>query len=167
MKKPSDFLLLFICGVVLLSFNDAYTAPTSSSRQLKPAHVEAPEYQPPVDASKAKRLFRCVQKENKRLTWDRCLADRAVKRARDLARRNYFGHKDPRSGKNRAWDLIASCCACRYGGENLSKGDSSAEEIHRLFMKSRSHRKNILSHKFNLVGIGCYRDICVELFAGL
>jgi uncharacterized protein YkwD len=140
--------------------------PVSAKPQVVTPTLAAPASNSTVAAQKARQLFLYARQVNKRLLWDSCLADRAVTRARDLVRSNHFGHKDPRTGENRAWDLIASCYSCRYGGENLIKGNSTPKEMHELLMDSPTHRKNITSPKFNRLGVGCYQDICVQLFAG-
>jgi hypothetical protein len=116
---------------------------------------------------KALQLYNCAWRENSRLRWDECLAERAWRRAEDMVKRNYFSHQPPGSDTNPAWDLVASCYQYRYAGENLAKGDLSAEAIHGTLMKSPGHRKNILDQRFQLLGVGCYKNICVELFAGL
>jgi len=121
----------------------------------------------PVRVEKALKLYDCARRENSRLRWDECLADRALRRAKDMVKRNYFSHQPPKSDNNPAWDLVASCHKFRYAGENLAKGDLPAEAIHETLMKSPGHRRNILSPRFHLLGVGCYSNICVELFAGL
>jgi uncharacterized protein YkwD len=78
----------------------------------------------------------------------------------------YFDHRDPATGQNEAWELIAECDAFRFGGENLAKGAGSSDKIHRTLMKSPTHRKNILDRRFDRVGIGCFENLCVQFFAG-
>jgi uncharacterized protein YkwD len=77
-----------------------------------------------------------------------------------------FDHKNPRTGKNDAWNLIASCGRYRCAGENLIRGEDTPRAMHRALMDSRKHRENILNPEFDAVGIGCFRDTCVQLFAG-
>jgi len=120
-----------------------------------------------VLVEKALKLYDCARRANSRLRWDECLADRALRRAKDMVKRDYFSHQPPKSDHNPAWDLVASCHKFRYAGENLAKGDLPAEAIHETLMKSPGHRKNILDPRFQLLGVGCYSNICVELFAGL
>ena len=121
----------------------------------------------PVLHEKALQLYDCARRENNRLRWDECLADQALRRAKDMVKRNYFSHHPPKSDHNPAWDLIASCHKFQYAGENLAKGDRPAKTIHETLMKSPGHRRNILDRRFQLLGVGCYSNICVELFAGL
>jgi hypothetical protein len=120
----------------------------------------------PVMVEKALKLYDCARRENSRLRWDECLADRALRRAKDMVKRNYFSHQPPNSDTNPAWNLVASCHKFRYAGENLAKGDRAAETLHQALMKSPGHRKNILDPRFQLLGVGCYGNICVELFSG-
>lgn len=119
-----------------------------------------------AEKDRARTLFRFAQKEHPSLKWDQCLADEAAKRAKDMVERRYFEHEDPKTGKNPAWKLVSACRKSKYAGENLAKTEDSAEEIHKAFMKSSTHRKNILDPRFSLLGVGCYDYICVEFFAG-
>jgi len=116
---------------------------------------------------KARDLFDLASRENPRLKWDDCLARKARQRAADMVERKYFSHKDPKTGKNPAWELVNSCYECKYAGENLSRGHESARIIHRAWMKSSAHRENILNTRFSILGVACHEDICVGLFAGL
>ncbi len=122
--------------------------------------VETPE-------QKAKNLFKLAKQENGKLTWDDCLARKALQRAESLVRMGTFDHKDPATGKNPSWDLVKTCHKAAYAGENLSRGEGqTSRAIHTAFMQSSSHRKNILDKRFTLMGVGCHENICVELFAG-
>jgi uncharacterized protein YkwD len=115
---------------------------------------------------KARRLYELTRRENGSLRWDDCLALKAFIRARRMVSGGYFEHRDPNTGKNPAWQMVAGCYRIRYAGENLVKGDNTAEAMHEALMESPTHRKNILNPKYDLVGIGCYDYICVQLFAG-
>jgi uncharacterized protein YkwD len=115
---------------------------------------------------KARRLFDLAHNENSGLNWDECLGQRAAERARKMFVGNYFDHQDPKTGKKPAWDLVSSCHRCRYAGENLTRGHDRPEAVHQALMDSPTHRKNILSARFTRLGVGCYENICVQLFAG-
>jgi uncharacterized protein YkwD len=115
---------------------------------------------------RAQRLFQLARTVNAKLSWDDCLAEQARRRARTMVKRQYFDHKDPRTGIKPAWYLVRSCHRCQYAGENLTRGDETPELLHEVLMQSATHRKNILDSKFRLLGVGCYDDVCVELFAG-
>jgi uncharacterized protein YkwD len=118
------------------------------------------------EAEKALELFRLACRENRRLEWDECLSRKAFIRAKTMVANGSFAHKDPKTGKNPAWAMVAQCHRIRYAGENLAKGQESAEAIHRALMQSPSHRANVISSRYRLLGIGCYEQVCVQLFAG-
>jgi uncharacterized protein YkwD len=125
------------------------------------------------DTEMAHKLYDLARHENPRLRWDGCLAAKAILRARRMVQRGYFDHEDPQTGKNPVWESVSQCVPLNRknykasAGENLSKGVDTPANIHRAFMKSPTHRKNILDPRFNHIGVGCYESICVELFLGL
>lgn len=116
---------------------------------------------------KARKIYQLVKRVNPKLKWNDCIARQAYKRARWLVEKGYFDHVDPSTGENPAWDMILDCVEWRYVGENLSSGYGSAQQVHDGWMASPGHRKNILNRRYNLIGIGCYGRVCVQLFAGV
>jgi uncharacterized protein YkwD len=164
MIVKAKFLLLVIavCVIFLQDAPYGFTAEALPPYPaVKPRHILKATL-----PDKAQKLFDYAHKENKSLVWDPCLANKAAYRARQLVEKNYFAHRDPATGKNPAWDLVASCFRCRYAGENLAIGHESPETIHLALMNSPAHRRNIVDPRFNLLGVGCYAHVCVELFAG-
>lgn len=119
-----------------------------------------------IQRAKARKLFEYARRENEKLRWDECLAGKAFRRAKQMIEKGYFSHEDPKTGRNSAWDLVASCYRCRYAAENLTKGYQSAEDTHESLMESETHRRNLLNSRYRLMGVGCYDYICVQLFAG-
>lgn len=117
---------------------------------------------------KARRLFHLAREENLKLQWDDCLASKARERARSLHDTGDFGHKDPESGRNPAFDMVRSCHRdAATAGENLTRGmEMTARAIHRELMASSTHRGNIRNRRFSKMGVGCHETICVELFVG-
>jgi len=93
-------------------------------------------------------------------------------RAKRMSMAGYFAHEDPRTGKNPVWKVVKICVQAKRpwtkapAAENLAQGIDTPENIHSALMESPSHRKNILDPRFNHVGVGCYGEICVELFGG-
>ncbi|MCU0574719.1 MAG: CAP domain-containing protein [Syntrophobacteraceae bacterium] len=120
----------------------------------------------PTRPERARELFQLVRRENQRLQWDECLARVAHRRAREMALSGRFDHRDPRTGRNPVWDLVWECNRYRAAGENLVRGAATPREMHRALMDSRTHRENLLNPEYQLVGIGCYGTLCVQLFAG-
>lgn len=116
--------------------------------------------------TKARRLFLLAQQANPRLRWDDCLAEAARGRAVSMVRQHYFDHQDPQTGIKPAWELVKSCHRCRSAGENLTRGNETPELLHEVLMQSARHRQNILEPNYRVMGVGCYQDVCVELFAG-
>jgi uncharacterized protein YkwD len=160
---------LMVIAQVLVMVVAMVPACSAGSRPLPPY----PREQRDADAEtafylqeRARRLFDLAHKENGRLKWDECLGKRAAERARKMFARNYFAHEDPKTGTKPAWDLVSSCHHCRYAGENLSRGYDPPEAVHQALMDSPTHRENILSVRFTRLGVGCYENICVQLFAG-
>lgn len=83
-----------------------------------------------------------------------------------MAESGEFGHRDPKTGKNPAWGLISVCDRFRCAGENLVRGEGAPRTMHQALMDSRTHRDNILNPAFDVLGVGCYKNVCVQLFAG-
>jgi hypothetical protein len=161
-KRPAFFIVFLFLWMLLPSAHGGSTKslpPYPSVKGGKPAAL--------WDLNKAKELYRCAAKENRRLRWNECLSQKARARAKKMVQKDYFDHLDPQTGENPSWDLVIECFTCRFAGENLSRGYESAAAIHQAWMESRTHRKNIEDPRFQLIGIGCYDYICVELFAGL
>jgi uncharacterized protein YkwD len=76
----------------------------------------------------------------------------AQQKANDMVAKNYFAHDTPDGKKPWQWidrkeyDYV-------YAGENLAMDFVTAESVHEAFMKSPSHRRNILNSKYKEVGI--------------
>ena len=162
MRKTVVFILaLFLLTMITPSIvcpTPPPPRPPYNKRAIRPDAAEV---------ERAVKLYELARRENRRLTWISCLARAALRRAKQLVTEGYFDHKDPKTGRNPVWPAIERCCACRSAGENLTEGMDSPENIHEALMESPLHRKNILDPRFNLMGIGCYDYVCVELFAGL
>ncbi len=149
-------LLVNACEAAPRNFKDALPSPRAADNDIEQEALRV----------RAHHLYELARKVNTGLRWDDCLAERAYRRARTMVKRGYFAHKDPRTGVKPAWYLVATCYRCKYAGENLARGDDLPEVLHEALMQSPTHRKNILDPKFSLIGVGCYEEVCVELFAG-
>ncbi len=81
----------------------------SSQKQVRQTPSLPP---PPIRKSvespqeKARRLFQLAREENLTLTWDECLASKALERARTLYEKGSLDHRDPASGKNPAFEMV-------------------------------------------------------------
>ena len=96
----------------------------------------------------------------------------AEKKLNDMAANGYFAHVSP-SGQQ-AWDFI-SASGYRYAvaGENLARGFSDPAALVAAWMKSPSHRANLLNSAYRDVGVAVGRitlngkpaTVVIELFA--
>lgn len=158
-----------ISVLLVISFFMAVLTPslTISAHPLPPTPSSRPPVRPDAtEIRRASELYMLAKRENRRLSWDQCLARKAFIRAKQLVTEGYFEHHDPATGKNPAWELVRRCFPCRSAGENLVKGMDRPEKVHQALMNSPTHRRNILNPRFQRLGVACYDYVCVELFAG-
>jgi uncharacterized protein YkwD len=80
------------------------------------------------------------------------LSRSAALKAQDMLKRDYFSHYTP-EGKP-PWSFFEKAgYRYVYAGENLAIDFSSAEEMHRAWMSSTTHRANILHPQYTEIGI--------------
>lgn len=80
------------------------------------------------------------------------LSTAAQDKAQDMLARDYFEHYTP-EGKS-PWDfIIASGYDYQMAGENLAMDFKTAEGVHRAWMNSPSHKKNILREEYEEIGL--------------
>ncbi|GAA3766023.1 CAP domain-containing protein [Streptomyces chiangmaiensis] len=72
----------------------------------------------------------------------------------DMAARSFFDHTDP-SGKD-PWDRAAGLGITDLGGENIARGQATAQEVVDAWMNSPGHRANILNCDFQTLGVGVH-----------
>lgn len=126
-----------------------------------------------VDDQAEKEDFELVNKERKaqgvtELTWSNELAGVARGHARDMWMRKYFGHVSP-DGKDVSDRLLANKIKYSLAGENLALAPTVAT-AHKGLMNSEGHRENILSKRYNKIGIGVidngvYGKMFVQVFS--
>jgi uncharacterized protein YkwD len=90
------------------------------------------------------------------LMYDVDLSYRATVRAEQLYKNNQWSHDN--------WKESFEGTGCSYIGENIAKDFPNAVSAHFALMQSNKHRDNIVSDKYNRVGIGEYENIVVQLF---
>lgn len=76
----------------------------------------------------------------------------AQRHANDMAKRNYFSHNS--LDGTPWWKVIMRAGYKDPGGQNIARGFSSTRPLHRAWMNSPLHRKNIMNCKFRTIGIG-------------
>ena len=92
-------------------------------------------------------------------------------KAQDMIKNDYFAHTSP-SGTSPWYWFEKSGYDYKYAGENLAINFSSAEEQHKAWMKSATHRKNILNPAYREIGVavakgkidGSSTTLVVQLF---
>ncbi|MCW7943835.1 SCP-like protein [Streptomyces hygroscopicus] len=72
----------------------------------------------------------------------------------DMAARNFFDHTDP-SGRD-PWDRAAGLGIIGLGGENIARGQATAQDVMDAWMNSPGHRANILNCDFKTLGVGVH-----------
>lgn len=85
------------------------------------------------------------------------LSNVARKKSEDMAINNYFSHTSPTYGSSsnmmRTFGINSS-----YSGENIAKGQLSAQSVVRGWMNSSGHRDNIMNPSFKTIGVGYYQS---------
>jgi uncharacterized protein YkwD len=87
------------------------------------------------------------------LRYSRTLETASTHHARDMARRGYFDHDTP-EGVTPAERLARIGYASSLTGENIAKGEISAEEAMRGWLASPGHCANIMDRRFTEMGFG-------------
>ncbi|MER5789353.1 CAP domain-containing protein [Streptomyces sp. NPDC001980] len=72
----------------------------------------------------------------------------------DMAARDFFDHTDP-DGKT-PWDRAAAAGIANLGGENIARGQATAQAVMDAWMNSEGHRANILNCDFKTLGVGVH-----------
>lgn len=74
-------------------------------------------------------------------------------KSQDMLDNQYFAHDSPTYGSPFAM-MSAYGVDYRTAGENIAKGQQSAEEVVNAWMDSPGHRENILNDSFTHIGVG-------------
>lgn len=74
-------------------------------------------------------------------------------KSNDMRDKNYFSHESPTYGS--PFDMLKKF-NIKYStaGENIAKGQKTAEAVMNSWMNSEGHRKNILNPNFTEIGVG-------------
>ena len=81
-------------------------------------------------------------------------------RSKDMIQRDYFSHDIP--GYGSVFKKLDSKGYCyKLAGENIGwntyPDDEATAAIHKMFMDSSSHRRNILNRAWDVIGVGAYQ----------
>ncbi len=87
------------------------------------------------------------------LVADTLLMKGASAKSQDMVENQYFSHNSPKYGS--PFDMMRTFgISYRNAGENIASGQTSPEAVVRAWMESPGHRANIMSSKFNKIGVG-------------
>lgn len=87
------------------------------------------------------------------LVENKVLSRAAQNKTNDEQKYNYFSHTSPFGLSLRYW-LKKEGYQFNYAGENLAKNYTTAKEVVNAWMKSPTHKANILDKDFKEIGIG-------------
>lgn len=143
----------------------AQPAPKQTTPAPAPTQQPAPATQAPKAAPAAQSISaiesRVIELTNaertkaglKPLQADTSLSNVAREKSRDMQTKGYFSHTSPTYGS--PFDMMRDFgVTYRTAGENIAKGQRTAEEVVQAWMNSEGHRKNILSPNFTHIGVG-------------
>jgi uncharacterized protein YkwD len=139
---------VFLNVILVLFLSAPVFAQSTGARPNGPAQSSSPAEQ---------QLFTLINQERERaglqkFQWNEQLGQAARAHARLLASKNGLSHQF--SGEPELVERLGATGArFTFSAENIARADS-AEEAHAGLMTSPGHRANILSSRFNAVGIG-------------
>ncbi len=127
----------------------------------QPAPQPKPETKPEAGQQFSqfqKRVVELVNIERQKeglqpLSADALLMKGAAAKSQDMVQNGYFSHNSPKYGSPFAM-MKTFGISYRYAGENIASGQASPESVVRAWMNSPGHRANIMSSKFNKIGVG-------------
>ena len=77
----------------------------------------------------------------------------AEHKSQDMLNKNYFSHTSPTYGS--PFEMLKNYgIKYRSAGENIAKGQRSAQEVVNAWMNSSGHRANILNSSYTHIGVG-------------
>lgn len=147
------------------------TADQAVTPQKSASPLQSANPQQSANASQfEKQVLDLVNKERtnaglKPLSLNSELSKVAMAKAKDMYDNNYFDHQSPTYGS--PFDMMkAFGITYNTAGENIAKGQKSAEEVMNQWMNSPGHRANILNSSFTEIGIATYNSEWVQEFIG-
>ncbi|NJQ02315.1 CAP domain-containing protein [Streptomyces zingiberis] len=144
----------------------ASTAPRSGDgRPSAPGPAAEPETRRAEDAAEETRRAAearvrvLVNRERRRagcspVALDPRLTELARAFSADMAERGFFTHTDPDGAT--PWDRAARLGIEELGGENIARGQTTAEAVMEAWMAAPEHRANILNCSYRTLGVGAH-----------
>ena len=138
-KKTKKILGIAVLAVVL-SFSFSLKALASQAVGITPEEV----IKMVNDSRQAGGLEILAENEK--------LSQAAEAKVENMLKEDYFAHNSP-SGKTPWFWIEKTGYDYHYAGENLAMDFKNAEEQHAAWMKSPTHKKNILNKDFREIGV--------------
>jgi uncharacterized protein YkwD len=131
---------------------------TTAARTQPPATTSAPASTDTVTAARA-AILSLVNAQRATagchpLTASSSLDSLAQAFSEDMAARGFFDHTDP-DGKT-PWDRAKARGITNLGGENIARGQATAQAVMDAWMNSAGHRANILNCDYTTLGVGIH-----------
>ncbi|MBI4004510.1 CAP domain-containing protein [Candidatus Roizmanbacteria bacterium] len=147
----TDFLTAYLVFALLLSLS------------VKQLTINAPSVLSFATDITVSKLFELTNQERTKahvgsLTYNEKLAEAAYKKAQDMFNRNYWAHYGPNG--TTPWEfLMSSGYNYEFAGENLAKNFLFSQGVVDAWMKSKSHKENVLRSDYSEVGFAVTNGI--------
>lgn len=135
------------------------TAPAGRPSPAASVRSAAPSKTADTQSSAEAQVLSLVNQERDRagcspVTADKELAGLAQQFSDDMARRGFFDHTDPDG--DTPWDRARDAGIDDLGGENIARGQATAQAVMDSWMHSPGHRANILNCDYQTLGVGAH-----------
>ncbi len=91
------------------------------------------------------------------------LSNVARLKSQDMKNKGYFSHTSPTYGS--PFDMLKQFnITYKTAGENIAKGQKTAQDVVNAWMNSEGHKRNILSKSFTHIGVGHISSHWTQLF---
>lgn len=135
------------------------TGPADRSSSAASERSAAPSKATDTQSSAETQVLSLVNQERDRagcspVTADKELAGLAQQFSDDMARRGFFDHTDPDG--DTPWDRARDAGIDDLGGENIARGQATAQSVMDSWMNSPGHRANILNCDYKTLGVGAH-----------
>lgn len=149
-EAVSNYNLSFFTTLVADNFQSNQTIPVTTESPSPSSQLHA-FIQQVLNLTNAERTKAGLSplKLNSQLT------QAAQLHSEDMANSDYFSHQGY-NGSSVGDRIYASGYKYTYAAENIAAGQTTPEEVVQAWMNSPGHRKNIMSSKYEEIGIGYY-----------
>ncbi|MFF5896761.1 sigma-70 family RNA polymerase sigma factor [Streptomyces argenteolus] len=136
----------------------ASATPEKAPKPRTPSSEPAAAPKPPSAPSVTEEVVALVNTERAKagcsaVSGNSRLTNAASRHSADMVARNYFSHTSP-DGTDPGARITAAGYRWSTYGENIAKGQKTAESVMDSWMNSEGHRANILNCAFKEIGIG-------------